>query len=214
MRFAWVAALAVAAAAAITPGRYRIGEIRVEVAQRKANGTAWDIGSAPDPALVLRVDGAEVARCKDKDTYTLLCTPGGDVDLEAGSRVELAVRDVDVVNDDPIGAAAGEVPSDWQPGTAIALAPSGQVTSASIAFDKAPPAPGWWHLHGWQLLGGFALIGLVLATAAVYGHMARKTRVERIVVAGAHEPLVIRCRHCDAVLRGGAMTCDRCGAPI
>ena len=211
MRFAWVAALAVAAAAAITSGTYRVGEVRVEVAERKANGKPWDVGGAPDPAFVLRVDGAEVATCDAEDTFTLVCSPGADVALHAGSRVELAVRDVDLVDDDPIGAASGEVAPDWQVGAEIALEPSGQVQRASIRFDQAPS---WWGRHLWHVLGGVAVVGLVLATAAVYGHMARQTRVERVVVAGAHEPLVIRCRHCDAVIRGGAMTCDRCGAPI
>lgn len=83
---------------------YRVGIAQAELPDRNPSGDCWDTGcGAPDPYVVLSVDGTVVDRTPTaSDTFTPAWSPvfTRDVTIVAGSDLRLDVFDEDIADDD------------------------------------------------------------------------------------------------------------------
>ncbi len=141
-----------------------IHQVGVEVAPTKAGGDKWDrgFGSEPDPQIDVRIDGKTIATCTTKkDTLKADCAVA-DHHFVGPVEIELRVDDTDLVNNDTIGAARGQIPYDWT-GT-FPLSVDGQVTKAWVEVIHVE-GPGFWSSFtakiGARGLG--AILGILLA---------------------------------------------------
>ncbi|NVB81516.1 MAG: hypothetical protein HOV81_24180 [Kofleriaceae bacterium] len=141
-----------------------IHSVGIEVAPTKASGDKWDrgLGEEPDPAIEVRLDGKTIATCPTKkDTLKADCAVA-DHRFVGPVAIELRVDDADLVNNDPVGTARGQIPYDWT-GT-FALSVDGQVAKAWVEVIHVE-GPGFWSTFtakiGARGLG--AILGILLA---------------------------------------------------
>jgi hypothetical protein len=150
--------------AGVAHGGTAIHRVDIEVAPTKANGDRWDrgLGEEPDPAIEVRLDGKAIATCPmKKDTLKADCAIA-DRRFVGPVAIELRVDDADLVSNDTIGTARGQIPYDWT-GT-FALSVDGQLAKASVVVVQVE-GPGFWSTFtakiGARGLG--AILGLLLA---------------------------------------------------
>lgn len=141
-----------------------IRRVGVEVSPTKDNGDKWDrgFGSEPDPSIEVRLDGKTIATCATKkDTFKADCAVA-DRRFVGPVEIELRVDDADLVNNDTIGAARGQIPYD-RTGT-FDLAVDGRLVKAWVEVASVE-GPGFWSSFtakiGARGLG--AILGILIA---------------------------------------------------
>src|SRR5262249_37568305 len=153
----------------------------------KRGAETWDDppGVEPDPVVVLRVDGAEVARCRAIDALKLHCRPGVEIAIDRETAIDLEAWDEDRLVDDRIGTATLRDPSVWSVAAEIPMTPHGRLLAASVEL-VAPPS--WWAPHRSRVIG---LAAGVLAALLMLGLFRRS-----MLASDPVPPPPPRCAHC------------------
>ena len=124
----------------IGPGRYRLEEVGITLANQKASGEDWDpLSPLPDPLVSLRRNGQFVATVGGKDnTTTVRFGSGRMIDLNPGTELSFRVVDEDVTEHDFAGMASARYNqlSQKHPGEKIPLRTEGQVQSGWIKVSS------------------------------------------------------------------------------
>jgi hypothetical protein len=175
-----------------------IHKVGVEVARTKDGGGKWDRGldSAPDPRIEVRLDGKTIASCTTKqDTFEADCAVA-DHRFVGPVEIELRVEDADLVSNDAIGAARGEIPYEGT-GTRT-LSTDGRLTKAWVEVVEVA-GPGFWSSFTAKIgaRGIGAILGILIALL-LYRQLGAKlltpppepagepvTRLERVAGVGA-----------------------------
>lgn len=174
----------------LAPGRYRIVGAAVTVFATNAKGRPWDDppGIDPDLRVKVRVDGGKAHECEPpEETVNVRCELDVEIELAAGSKIELEVIDRDTVVDDPIGTAVIADPSRWGIGMAMPMVPQQRVWSAEITLARVPT---WWELNQSRVLGLGIGAALALGVLALFrGALLRKDEPESEAIW--HVPVLV-----------------------
>ncbi len=108
----------------------------VTIAQRDDNGECWDAAcGAPDPFLVILVNGAELGRTSTRqDVFSASFDEAFDIELVAGSELRVAMFDEDLTDDDIIVACG----ADSLDAATIRLRDLACAGDTSVAFTLVP----------------------------------------------------------------------------
>lgn len=188
----------------LSPGEYRIVEVRVEATPTTRWGRTWDEppGELPDLVIRIRIAGQEDGTCTVAENHAIgRCKLDLAFTLDATTRIELEVVDVDTLFDDPVGGAVLSDPSSWGVAMALPLQPSGRLRTATLVLARPLT---WWELHRGQLVGLGAGIALALAVLGTF----RRSLLPPPPVP----PPIPMCTHCGAVLGADPSACTHCGA--
>lgn len=189
----------------LTPGKYRLVELRLEALPTTERGMPWDPPSEPDPGpdLEIQINIGKLARtCRlPENTFAGRCELDLEFTLDAASRIDVEVIDDDAFVDDPVGRATLEEPARWGVGMTLPMMPAGRLRGATVVLVRAPT---WWALYGARVLG--ACVGSALALFVVFSF--RRT----FLPPPAPPKRAPTCTHCGVLLGSSLTKCTHCGA--
>jgi len=172
--------------AGLTPGRYRIVDVRVE-AEPTQHGKPWDrseaeSGVAPDLQVEISLDGKPIASCNGpQDSIFARCKLDLEIEVDRATQVSMVVNDRDSVFDDFVGSATLRDPSHWDVDLDLPMATSSDLRTAVLVLARVPPL--------WQIVKHRVLAGLVGTLAAIAFVIARRRRARPTIGTPALEPL-------------------------